>query len=103
MILTANVLLTHPKTGERHLLKDGSTLPDWADGLVGKHVLRDVRGEAITPPVDPARPKPPRRSGPGSSAAAWRNYAAKNGVEVADDADRDEVIAALEAAEVPVD
>lgn len=101
MILTANVLLTHPETGERHLLKDGSTLPDWADGIVGEHVLRDVRGEQV--PTDEPGPKPPKRSGPGSSAAAWRNYAAKNGVDVADDADRDEVIAALEAAEVAVD
>ncbi len=102
MILIANVLLAHPKTGERHLLKDGSTLPDWADGLVGKHVLRDVRGEQV-PVLGTDRPKPPKRSGPGSSAAAWRNYAGKNGVDVADDADRDEVIAALEAVEVPVD
>lgn len=100
--LTANVLLRHPSSGALHLLPDGSTLPDWADGLVGKHALRDVRGEQV-PAVEMDRPKPPKRSGPGSSAAAWRNYASKNGVDVADDADRDEVIAALEAAEVPVD
>ena len=103
MILTANVLLTHPDTGERHLLPKESTLPEWARDLVGEHVLRGVRGEAVTPAADESRPKPPRRSGPGSSAAAWRNYAAKNGVDVPSDADRDDVIAALEAAEIPVD
>lgn len=43
---------------------------------------------------------PPPRSGPGSGAPAWREYAARNGVEVAPDESRDDVIAALDAAKV---
>ncbi len=43
---------------------------------------------------------PPMR-GPGSSAAEWRAYAGKVGVDVADDASRDDVVAALEAAGKP--
>jgi len=42
-------------------------------------------------------PEPPR-SGPGSSKAAWVEYAAARGVNVADDASREDVIAAVDAA-----
>lgn len=52
-------------------------------------------------PVVPAGPPP--KSGRGSSAGAWRDYARANGVEVADDADRDDVIAACVEAGVPTD
>lgn len=43
----------------------------------------------------------PPRGGPGSGALEWREYARTVGVEVADDASRDDVIAALEAAGKP--
>ena len=51
---------------------------------------------------DPA-PAPPAKSGPGSGAEAWRNYAAALEVEVAEDASRDDVLAALEAADKPTE
>lgn len=43
----------------------------------------------------------PPRGGPGSGAPEWREYARSRGVEVADDASREDVIAALEAAGKP--
>jgi len=46
---------------------------------------------------------PPAKAGPGSSAEEWRNYAAALGVAVPEDARRDDVIAALEAAGKPTE
>ena len=46
---------------------------------------------------------PPPKGGAGSGAPAWREYAASKGVEVADDASREDVIAALDVAGVPTE
>ena len=46
---------------------------------------------------------PPPKGGPGSGAPAWREYAASKDVEVADDASREDVIAALTEAGVPTE
>lgn len=70
-----------------------------------------VPGGAEQPPTPPAdagdgvqlEVAPPPKAGQGSSAEAWRNYAVGLGVEVADDAPRDDVIAALEAAGKPTE
>lgn len=45
----------------------------------------------------------PPKSGKGSGDEAWRSYAASNGVEVDDDAKRDQIIAALDEAGVPTE
>lgn len=38
--LTANVILANPaNSGSVEFLAEGSTLPEWAEGLVGDHVL----------------------------------------------------------------
>ena len=52
---------------------------------------------------DEQPPTPPAQGGPGSSAEAWRSYAAKVGVDVPRDASRDDVITALEAAGKPTE
>lgn len=52
---------------------------------------------------DEQPPTPPAQGGPGSGAEAWRNYAAKVGVDVPQDASRDDVITALEAAGKPTE
>jgi hypothetical protein len=61
-------------------------------------------GEGVQPPQDepvsPAasdEPKAPPRSGKGSGLDAWRAYARQLGVEPRADADRDDVIAAVDA------
>ncbi|MFF0823053.1 hypothetical protein ACFYUR_22050 [Micromonospora haikouensis] len=43
---------------------------------------------------------PPPKGGAGSGAPAWREYAARRGVEVSADASREDVIAALDEAGV---
>jgi len=45
--------------------------------------------------------EPPPRAGRGASAKAWRGYAHSVGVVVADDASREDVIAACVSADVP--
>lgn len=54
------------------------------------------------PPTSLAVPVPPR-SGPGSGATAWAEYAATQGVNVEDGAGRADIIAALTAQGVPVE
>lgn len=50
---------------------------------------------------DSGEPKPPPTRGTGSGGEEWRAYARSVGVEVAEDASRDDVIAALAAAGKP--
>jgi hypothetical protein len=58
-------------------------------------------------PDDPSRaagpdgPVPPPRSGKGSGQPAWLAYAREQGVDVDPDADRADIIAALDRADVP--
>jgi hypothetical protein len=100
--LTANTLVRHPG-GEIVLLAADGDLPDWADGLVGDHLLDGPRAQPAAAPQPPADTKPPipARSGPGSGAEKWRAYAADQQVEVPADASREDVIEALDAAGKP--
>lgn len=74
-------------------------------------IVPTVPGGSEQPPADPTgsadseqlEASPPPKAGQGSSAEAWRTYAAGLGVEVADDASRDDVIAALESAGKPTE
>lgn len=90
-------------------------LRSWVSDLERQVAERDVQiaelkasqvsGPNPTPVVtpDPSSPPVPPRGGPGSAAPAWRDYAAAVGVEVAADASRDDVIAALELAGKPTE
>lgn len=60
-------------------------------------------GEAHDGGGEPEEIPLPPKAGPGASAAAWRAYAGAHGVEVPEDAKRDDIIAALEAASVPTE
>lgn len=57
--------------------------------------------EKITNPVawevDAQESDEPPRTGAGSTTDAWRAYATRLGVEVSDDAGRDDIIAAVDA------
>jgi hypothetical protein len=96
--LTAGVVVRHPGSGTVIFLPEGSDLPEWAEALVGDHVLT-----AQTVAADTVTAEPPPKAGPGSSRARWVEYAAANGIAVTDDETRDEIIAACEAAGVPTD
>lgn len=70
-------------------------IPSWARKLVHKRHLGDQAGDADggVPP----------RGGPGSGRDAWAEYAGANGVEIDEDASRDDIIAALDSAGVPTE
>jgi hypothetical protein len=128
--LTDNTIVVHPETGEPVLLAATGEVPDWAVDLVGDHLLdgpvkRSAKSAQPSPGeaaevaalrariaeleaaqksgADDADVEVPPRSGPGSGAQAWREYATSQGVEVADDASREEVISALKSAGKPVE
>lgn len=73
----------------------GSEEPAWAKGKIGDH--------AFDAGDDSDEMGPPPRTGKGSGLAAWATYAAAHGIELDDDATKDDIIDALAAADVPVD
>jgi hypothetical protein len=46
---------------------------------------------------------PPPKGGPGSGKQAWVDYASAHNIEVPDSASKDDIITALESAEVPTE
>ena len=103
--------------GDNHVFGPGDALPDWALARIGSHCFdggEHPRPELAEPvahdapkgtqePGKPADSEIPRKAGPGSSTDAWAAYAAKHGVAVDADPKRDEIIAALEAANIPTE
>lgn len=94
-VLTANVALRNPETGQPEVFEEGSVAPSWAADQVDDHVFaataRAADGEV------------PPKGGAGSGKDAWAAYAASRGVEVDEDATRDDIVAALESAGVPTE
>jgi hypothetical protein len=99
-----------------HLVKDGVTqsfmpgdeVPEWAAKLITNPNVLAVDDVASDEPSGSSEAAsdddaPPPRYGKGSAQKAWAAYAVAHGVDVDDDTPRDEIIAACEDAEVPVD
>lgn len=105
------------KDGHRLLLQDegrvawyGEKAPNPTYPLVVPTVELDESDEPVdeggpVDPVDPVddRPKPPPKHGAGSGRDAWAAYAADSQVEVAENATRDQIIQALDEANVPTE
>ncbi|MEU1240049.1 hypothetical protein ABZ388_06790 [Micromonospora parva] len=75
----------------------------WAvKAITNPDVWEGGPSEQASAPAEPvvAQDGPPPKGGAGSGAPAWREYAAKNNVEVAEDASREDVVEALTAAGV---
>ncbi len=102
--------------GDPHVFRPGDAVPDWAaaqirnpaawateSGTAGTGSTADTPtpAPAASPPAAAVASEPPPRSGPGSGTHAWAVYADEHDVAVPDDADRGDIIAALEAAGVP--
>lgn len=64
--------------------------------------LQEKSGSGAHPAADAGSDVPPK-GGAGSGKDAWAAYAAKHDVKVADDATRDDIVAALDAAGVPTE
>lgn len=41
MRLAANTVLTHPESGLPVVLREGETVPEWAIGLLGDHLVAE--------------------------------------------------------------
>lgn len=92
--LAANVLVLD-EDGNTVLLEAGQKVPAWASDQVGDHCYAAAKddddededdGEPLEPGEEPAR---------NASTAKWAAFAAEHDVEVADDAGRNDIIAAL--------
>lgn len=90
--LAGNTIVAHPETGAPTVLLAGDEVPDWAEELIGAHL---IDGASDGEQVDGLPPK----AGKGSGIAAWKKYADDNGVSYTEGATRDEIIAAVEAQE----
>jgi hypothetical protein len=110
-VLTGRTLVVQRgDSGGLRWLETGSELPEWADGLVGEHLLdrsepvvevqSDPGGE-IDPDKDQVPLPVPNRGGANSSAAVWSAYAGSLGVKVGPGANRDDIIRDLDEAGFP--
>lgn len=99
--VNANVLLFDQVTGERHYVAKGQVPDKEIADQLGDHLFTDP------PAADDSGNdgRVPPQSGNGSGKAAWVAYAASLDppVEVADDATRDDIIAAVAEAGHPVE
>lgn len=77
------------------LLRAGTEVPDGVN--VASQYIEDGAPAEPNPPSDI-----PPKGGPGSGVEAWAAYAAGK-VEVPEDAKRDDIVAALDAAGFPTD
>ncbi|WP_406337373.1 hypothetical protein [Streptomyces sp. NBC_00649] len=75
----------------------GDEVPPEVAKRIGAHAWADDDQDADDDQA-PAASEAPPRSGRGSGIEAWRAFAEQHGVDVAEDATRDDVIAACEAA-----
>lgn len=108
MRLPSNVIVRDPH-GAAVVIKAGSDLPEWAPAYLRASTVEEPPlGEQppVTPSTAPAVDGPhgpPPQKGRGSSQPAWLDYARAHGVQVDDDAKREDIIAACAAADVPVE
>lgn len=64
--LSGNTIVAHAKTGEPVVLLAGEDVPDWADGLIGDHLIEGA-GDEVDKPAGNA------------SLEAWATYALESG------------------------
>lgn len=99
-----------PETGRSVVLMAGTSVPAWAADLItnpkafddedgdGGVAEPDLSDSGADDGVTPSQSDPPPRSGKGSGLDAWLAYAETLGIEVPDNASRDDVINAVDNA-----
>lgn len=85
--------------GTVHTFLPGESVPAWAAKQMGDHCFADASDTGVEADGSDG---PPPQSGRGSGREKWAAYAEANGVDT-DGLDRDEIIAACQEAEVPVE
>lgn len=88
--------------GRTRAFEPGQDLPDWAaDQITNPDVWEGELPRHLQPEQDPSRPPgditpaEPPRAGKGSGRDAWAAFAALHGVEVPEDASREDIVGAL--------
>lgn len=81
----------HGPDGQSRSFGPGDDVPEWVEAAIANP---DVWA-APPPASEPAELNEPPRAGKGSSREAWADYATRVGVELGEDATRDEIIAAV--------
>jgi len=104
---TANVHVDNGE-GRSQVFRPGDAMPAWAEAHVRNPKVWSDDGKSSTEQAPPAGgsgggsagggPVEPPRSGPGSGRVAWTEYAMARSVDVAGDASREDIIAAVDAA-----
>lgn len=124
-VLRYTLVVRHPETDEPTALLVGKRVPKWAADMVHPDDLEggDTDASASSDPDKGSgsggssssskdggqgdngspEPVPPPKGGAGSGADEWRKYCAAVGVEVPEDASREDCITALEAAGKPTE
>lgn len=97
--MTANKLATYVAVRDTqhhaHIFGPDDTVPSWAVALITNPKAWDI------PPH--VQPDIPAKTGPKATASAWVAYATAQGCEIEDGATRKEIIAALEAENIPTE
>jgi hypothetical protein len=99
--VTAHVYVTAKDGSRRGWLQPGDEVPGWA--RVDERLLES--GDSVESSQGPAGASgqgpltEPPRSGKGSGAEAWQRYAQARGVQTDSDMSRDDIIAAVDAAD----
>lgn len=98
------------ETGETHVFGPDDVVPAWAaekitnpkawaaDDVVVPVAEVAPPAAATGTPAHSAPLEPPPKGGPGSGHEAWAKYAEQLGVDIPEGANRDDIIAAVEAA-----
>lgn len=81
------------EAGENHVFGPDDTVPGWARQAITNPNVWEGADESSETSSD----EPPR-SGKGSGVEAWLAYAESKGIDMPEDASRDDVIAAVDAA-----
>lgn len=90
--------LRHPETLQTVTLFAGSEVPEWAaEGLADRDDIWET-DEVTSDVADDGDGRPPL-SGRGSGKGAWADYAEELGIDVPEDATRDDIVALVDAHE----
>lgn len=87
--LTANIAVRNPESGQIHFFSVGQEPPAWVE--VGDHILDSSSAPAVEPAgLDEDRPRG------NASRDEWAAYAQSLGIEVPEDAGREEIKALVD-------
>lgn len=90
----------HDDAGRTAVFGPADEVPEWAAALIVNPKAWADEPAPVAEPTGPATggTAEPPKSGRGSSREAWAVYAQARGLEVPDDASREEIVAAVEHA-----